>query len=124
MVSIAAFQAVDPGSIPGRRNFFQIWKGSCVNLFWAVEEFPRGLTARISGFHPGGPGSTPGVGRHFAFWLDKACGDEVAEWLRRWTANPMGSARVGSNPILVGIFEKNFRYRELNPGHLGESQVS
>ena len=27
--------------------------------------------------------------------------DEVAEWLRRWTANPMGSARVGSNPILV-----------------------
>ena len=24
MVSIAAFQAVDPGSIPGRRNFFQI----------------------------------------------------------------------------------------------------
>ena len=29
--------------------------------------------------------------------------DEVAEWLRRWTANPMGSARVGSNPILVEI---------------------
>ena len=55
--------------------------------------------------------------------------DEVAEWLRRWTANPMGSARVGSNPILVEIFcqklqEKDFRYRELNPGHLGESQVS
>ena len=57
--------------------------------------------------------------------------DEVAEWLRRWTANPMGSARVGSNPILVGYFfsklsriSKNFRYRELNPGHLGESQVS
>ena len=30
--------------------------------------------------------------------------DEVAEWLRRWTANPMGSARVGSNPILVDNF--------------------
>ena len=30
--------------------------------------------------------------------------DEVAEWLRRWTANPMYSARVGSNPILVVIF--------------------
>ena len=29
--------------------------------------------------------------------------DEVAEWLRRWTANPMCSARVGSNPILVEI---------------------
>ena len=26
----------------------------------------------------------------------------MAEWLRRWTANPMCSARVGSNPILVG----------------------
>ena len=23
---------------------------------------PRGLTARIAGFHPAGPGSTPGVG--------------------------------------------------------------
>ena len=31
----------------------------------------------------------------------KLCGDEVAEWLRRWTANPLGSARVGSNPIFV-----------------------
>ena len=32
--------------------------------------------------------------------------DEVAEWLRRWTANPMCSARVGSNPILVELFER------------------
>ena len=29
---------------------------------------PRGLTARISGFHPGGPGSTPGVGTLFS-WI-------------------------------------------------------
>ena len=29
--------------------------------------------------------------------------DEVAEWLRRWTANPLGSPRVGSNPILVDL---------------------
>ncbi len=28
----------------------------------------------------------------------------MAEWLRRWTANPMCSARVGSNPILVDTF--------------------
>ena len=34
--------------------------------------------------------------------------DEVAEWLRRWTANPMCSARVGSNPILVDIFGQPF----------------
>ena len=25
----------------------------------------------------------------------------MAEWLRQWTANPLSSARVGSNPILV-----------------------
>lgn len=30
--------------------------------------------------------------------------DEVAEWLRRWTANPLCSARVGSNPTLIVIF--------------------
>ena len=76
---------------------------------------PRGLTARISGFHPGGPGSTPGVGILFIvqtnfLLLLTICSanechtDEVAEWLRRWTANPMGSARVGSNPILVVLF--------------------
>ena len=34
--------------------------------------------------------------------LPLPAGDEVAEWLRRWTANPLGSARVGSNPIFVG----------------------
>ena len=36
--------------------------------------------------------------------------DEVAEWLRRWTANPMGSARVGSNPILVVSFVQMLHY--------------
>ena len=30
--------------------------------------------------------------------------DRVAEWLRRWTANPIRSPCVGSNPIPVGIF--------------------
>ena len=25
-------------------------------------EFPYGLAVRIPGFHPGGPGSTPGMG--------------------------------------------------------------
>lgn len=34
--------------------------------------------------------------------------DEVAEWLRRWTANPLCSARVGSNPILVESFFTTF----------------
>ena len=59
--------------------------------------------------------------------------DEVAEWLRRWTANPMGSARVGSNPIFVVIlfvlpgsmstahwFEKqNFPLPGIEPGPPG-----
>ena len=30
--------------------------------------------------------------------------DEVAEWLKCWTANPMCCARMGSSPILVDIF--------------------
>ena len=35
---------------------------------------PRGLTARIAGFHPAGPGSTPGVGNMFLcfkWWENK-----------------------------------------------------
>ena len=43
---------------------------------------------------------------HFCWTLAKQ--DEVAEWLRRWTANPMCAARVGSNPILVDIFGQPF----------------
>ena len=27
----------------------------------------------------------------------------MAEWLRRWTANPLGSARAGSNPADVAF---------------------
>lgn len=45
------------------------------------------------------------VARRLKIWPSHvaplACSDEVAEWLRRWTANPLCSARVGSNPILV-----------------------
>lgn len=88
---------------------------------------PCGLVARIAGFHPAGPGSIPGTGGHLfclfvrpphllhvhSHWeggrgppffpssSPATAMDEVAEWLRRWTANPMCSARVGSNPILV-----------------------
>ena len=32
--------------------------------------FPRGLAVRISGFHPGGPGSIPGVGNPFYWWMN------------------------------------------------------
>ena len=30
-----------------------------------VSDIPYGLAVRIPGFHPGGPGSTPGMGTHF-----------------------------------------------------------
>jgi hypothetical protein len=30
--------------------------------------------------------------------------DTVSEWLRRWTRNPLGSARRGSNPLAVAAF--------------------
>ena len=30
--------------------------------------------------------------------------DTLSEWLRRWTRNPLGSARRGSNPLGVAIF--------------------
>ena len=30
----------------------------------ALREIPYGLAVRIPGFHPGGPGSTPGMGTH------------------------------------------------------------
>ena len=29
----------------------------------------------------------------------------MAEWLRRWTANPLFSARVGSNPTPIEFLE-------------------
>ena len=31
----------------------------------------------------------------------------VAEWLRRWTRNPMGSPRTGSNPVGSEYFFQN-----------------
>ena len=40
---------------------------SCPSLHY-VSVLPYGLVVRIPGFHPGGPGSTPGMGNcHFTF---------------------------------------------------------
>ena len=41
--------------------------------------------------HPGRP-----------FWITTV--DDLAEWLRRWPAKPLGYAREGSNPSVVAIF--------------------
>ena len=39
--------------------------------------------------------------------------DTVSEWLRRWTRNPLGSARRGSNPLAV-----DFALRAIDAGLL------
>ena len=63
----------------------------------------------------------------FEFWVSqlasfKQRGDEVAEWLRRWTANPLGSARAGSNPVIVAFLRgisSNGRAPALHAGGRG-----
>ncbi len=42
----------------------------------------------------------------------------MAEWLRRWTANPLGSARVGSNPILVVGFVTLYHVEGMHVSHV------
>ena len=60
MVSIAAFQAVDPGSIPGPRSF------CCAACFYSRS---YGVVVSISGCDPLDPGSTPGTAIFFFFLL-------------------------------------------------------
>ena len=50
--------------------------------------------------------------------IDVVSQDEVAEWLRRWTANPIGSPSEGSNPFLVAPFLFYFRLFLINPEKL------
>ena len=56
MVSIAAFQAVDPGSIPGQRKtvlIFFLFRckaemfPSCTSLIRKLKNFPKALTVTI-----------------------------------------------------------------------------
>ena len=42
----------------------------------------------------------------------------MSEWLRRWTRNPLGSAREGSNPFGVGFFPRSFLHLRLQLSHL------
>ena len=89
---MVAFQAVDPGSTPGRRtrNFVLViannsrpipqdeqtdilfshlpdWKESkfCSSLNSKSTHIPGGLVVRIPRFHRGGRGSIPRLGSHF-----------------------------------------------------------
>ena len=49
----------------------------------------------------------------------------MAEWLRRWTANPLGSARAGSNPVIVDFFRDTMAewLRRLTRNQLGSARV-
>ena len=38
-----------------------------INFIETVRDLPYGLAVRIPGFHPGGPGSTPGMGTRYLF---------------------------------------------------------
>ena len=38
------------------------YENSLINCHNYKREIPYGLAVRIPGFHPGGPGSTPGMG--------------------------------------------------------------
>ena len=41
--------------------------------FLQLREIPYGLAVRIPGFHPGGPGSAPGMGTHFLVYKLRRC---------------------------------------------------
>ena len=57
--------------------------------------FRDGVVGNISACHADARGSIPRRG------VDPILGDTLAEWLRRWPAKPLGSARAGSNPVGV-----------------------
>ena len=56
---------------------------------------PRGLTARIAGFHPAGPGSTPGVGIKSFFSRNHLC--KIKKLKNKWSAYE----KVFNNPCTI-----------------------
>ena len=48
--------------------------------------------------------------------------DTLAEWLRRWTRNPLGSARRGSNPLGVDLCTRTYGETKMNR-HTHEAHV-
>ena len=56
---------------PFSMNFANTFISKSIVISMHLMCIPRGLTARIAGFHPAGPGSTPGVGKvhFFLFFL-------------------------------------------------------
>ena len=57
---------------------------------------------------------------HFSSFLHIAAA--MAEWLRRWTRNPMGSPRAGSNPARSDFFLEIFLKKMFQPRNVCCSQ--
>ena len=49
--------------------------------------------------------------------------DTVSEWLRRWTRNPLGSARRGSNPLGVVVPKPERNERKVRSRRMQSCQV-
>ena len=94
-VDICRYQMV-PGSIPGGRIAAQDMSLR-VDLLASHElqaqHLIRVLEASLS--------------FHVAHVVVQTPQDTVSEWLRRWTRNPLGSARKGSNPFGVDLLYLN-----------------
>ena len=95
-----------------------------LNISLSASEVRYGLVVRIPGSHPGGPGSIPGNGNFFSK-IPTRMGFEPTR------AEPIGLAvqrlnhsATSSPQMLSKKKEKDFPRRELNPGLLGESQIS
>ena len=68
-----------------------------VNILRYIIKFPYGLAVRIPGFHPGGPGSTPGMGINLFIYLffpniyyiltDRLFANALDSWPIFWAKN-------------------------------------
>ena len=68
-------------------------------------DFPISLVGQDIRFSSGRPGFKSRMGNYFCLAPNsKYQSDDLAEWLRRWPAKPLGYAREGSNPSVVAIF--------------------
>ena len=74
------------------------------SVFNVLRHVQSGIIAcRWSGFAVLPPGCKAHISSPIVFRSAAICHDTASEWLRRWTRNPLGSARRGSNPLGVEI---------------------
>ena len=60
------------------------WCDTNENRKITLREIPYGLAVRIPGFHPGGPGSTPGMGTIFLFCFNNSGFSVVYSYVWEW----------------------------------------